>query len=221
MFLPKAMLLFTLGYTICFSNACYADRKNKDNSINNNLHDGDIIFQKIPCGDLCDAIIETTPCKPGRVFNHCGIVHLEHGKPFIIEAIGKAVKETTVQDFIKRDTAHLVYIGRLKSQYKGTVEPAIAKAQKYIGTPYDNAFLPGDSALYCSELVYDCYKTTSNQSMFTLAPMTFKSPHTHTFYPAWVTYYQRLKTVIPEGIPGINPCSLANDDKLEIITLQK
>ncbi len=182
------------------------------------LEEGDIIFEKIPCGSLCDAIIETTPCKPGRMFNHCGIVHKEGASAFVIEAIGKAVKRTTIDDFLKRDTSAYIYIGRLRAKYKSAIKPAVAQAEKYIGTPYDDAFLPGDSALYCSELVWDCYQQNGNP-LFSTNPMTFKSPKTNQTYPAWADYYRELHIPIPEGIDGINPCLIANSDVIDLVIL--
>ncbi len=182
--------------------------------------EGDIIFEKIPCGNLCDAIIETTPCKPGLAFNHCGIVHKEGKDVYVIEAIGKAVKQSPIATFLKRDTSSLIYIGRLKPQYAKAIKPAVKKAQDYIGTPYDDTFLPGDSALYCSELVWDSYKQNGTP-IFTTQPMTFKSPKTNATYPAWTEYYQSLHQPIPEGVEGINPCLIANSDKVELIVVRR
>lgn len=184
------------------------------------LREGDIIFEKIPCGNLCDAIIETTPCKPGLAFNHCGIVHKEHDSVYVIEAIGKAVKQSAISTFLKRDTSSLIYIGRLKVQYRNAIQPAVSTAKKYIGTPYDNAFLPGDSALYCSELIYDSYKQ-NDTAIFSTQPMTFKSPKTNSTYPAWTEYYNDLHIPIPEGVDGINPCLIANSDKLEMMIFKQ
>ena len=138
----------------------------------------------------------------------------------MIEAIGKAVKLTPLNDFTRRDTASILYVGRLKKKYKAAKDDASKKAIAYVGTPYDNAFLPGDSALYCSELVWKSYEQRDTP-LFHLQPMTFKSPKTGQTYSAWADYYQSLKRDIPEGIPGINPCAIANDDKITLITIPK
>lgn len=91
----------------------------------------------------------------------------------------------------------------------------------FLGRPYDDAFLPGDSALYCSELIYECYRNPSGERVFTLEPMTFKArPNTDT-EPAWVAYYKSLGATIPEGLPGINPCALASSEKLHFFSIKK
>lgn len=184
------------------------------------LKDGDIIFRQVPCGRFCEAIVETTPCKPGMAFNHCGIVHVENGNTYVIEAVSKGVQQISIQDFLKKDTSKHIYIGRLKQPYTANIPQAIAQATSYIGRPYDKPFLPGDSALYCSELVWYAYRQ-QDIPVFPLQPMTFKSPRTGATYPAWAEYYQQLQLPMPEGVPGINPCAIANSDKLTLIVIDK
>ena len=183
------------------------------------LKEGDIVLQKIPCGSLCEAIIETTPCEPDRMFNHCGVIHFDSGRVYVIEAIGKEVKQSRLEVFLNRDSvSKTLYVARLKPQYASYLQPAMRKAIHYVGTPYDDAFLPGDDALYCSELVYRIFKKDNTPYLFPLSPMTFKSKSGKTF-PAWTEYYKDLKQPIPEGQPGINPCSIANSGAVEMITI--
>lgn len=180
------------------------------------LREGDILFQKLPCGSLCDAIIETTPCSDAHAFNHCGIFRYTDGKPMVVEAIGGQVQETPLLLFTQRDTAARLSVGRL-------AEPAIAesaarKSGRYLGRPYDDAFVLGDSALYCSELVWESYQGPGGP-LFTLEPMTFRSGgRTH---PGWVDYYMKLGVAIPEGEPGINPCGIAGSDAVTMIAVPK
>jgi uncharacterized protein YycO len=188
---------------------------------NYQLKEGDIVLQKIPCGGLCDAIIETTPCAPDRMFNHCGIVHFDGNRAYVIEAIGKKVQQNPLDTFLKRESdAKTLYVARLKPQYASYIEPAVRKASIYLGTPYDDAFVPGDDALYCSELVYKAYKKDNTPNLFPLAPMTFKSKSGKTF-PAWTEYYKDIKHEIPEGEPGINPCAIANSNAITLLTIQR
>jgi hypothetical protein len=189
-------------------------------TINPKLKEGDIVLQKIPCGGLCDAIIETTPCAPGRMFNHCGIVHYENNLPYVIEAIGKVVQQSPLPDFLKRDSSSILYVARMKPKYAGFIETAVKKAIVYVGTPYDDAFLPGDDALYCSELIWKVFKKNDAPNLFDMQPMTFKSKSGKTF-PAWEAYYKDLKIPIPEGKPGINPCAIANSNVVELIPVAR
>ena len=189
------------------------------------IKEGDIIFQKLPCGSLCDAIITTTPCKPGMAFNHCGIIHYHGTMLYVIEAIGKTVKQTPLAEFEKRDTEKVIYTGRVKPMKEAANQQltakTIEKALHYIGTPYDDAFLPGDKALYCSELIWECYYDNGGKRLFSLQPMTFKSPATGITFPAWTDYYTEIAQPIPEGIPGINPCAIANSDIIEFRSYKK
>jgi uncharacterized protein YycO len=184
------------------------------------LKEGDIVLQKIPCGGLCDAIIETTPCAPGRMFNHCGIVHYENNQPYVIEAIGKVVQQSPLPDFLKRDSSSILYVARMKPKYASYIETAVKKAIVYVGTPYDDAFLPGDDALYCSELIWKVFKKNDSPNLFDMQPMTFKSKSGKTF-PAWQAYYKDLKMPIPEGKPGINPCAIANSEVIDLIMVSR
>ncbi len=184
------------------------------------LESGDIVFQYIPCGDLCIAIAEVTPCAPGRPFNHCGIVVKEGYSISILEAIGKNVHATPLAAFLKRDTSALLYIGRLSKSSGVQNDDVIKRARALAGRPYDDVFLPGDSALYCSELVYEAYRN-NGKPVFSLSPMTFKSPGTGNTFPAWAEYYNEIGQAIPEGVPGINPCAIANAQNIRLLSFRK
>lgn len=180
------------------------------------LREGDILFQRLPCGSLCDAIVETTPCTAEFPFNHCGIFRYTNGQPVVVEAIGGNVRETPLLSFTQRDTAIRLSIGRLTEQ--SVAENAARKSGQYLGRPYDDAFLPGDSALYCSELVWESFQRPTG-SVFSLKPMTFRSGgRTH---PGWVEYYMKLGAAIPEGEPGINPCGIAGSSAVTMMAIPK
>ncbi len=181
------------------------------------LQTGDILFQTLPCGGMCDAIIATTPCANDRRFNHCGILVQDSGKWFVVEAIGKEVQQTPLETFVTRDTASQLFVGRAKISGKNRKEAA-RKSLSYLGRPYDDPFLPGDSALYCSELVWEIF-SQNDKKIFSLQPMTFKSKgKTH---PAWEAYYQALAQPIPEGVLGINPCAIANSEQVRFFSVSK
>ncbi len=183
------------------------------------LKEGDILFQFIPCGPLCDAIVATTPCAEDHPFNHCGILLLQGDSVLVLEAIGREVHTTPLAAFLKRDTGQTVYIGRLKGASDAELAADLARAKALRGRPYDDVYLPGDSALYCSELVYESYYRNGKR-LFQPEPMSFKSAGGQTF-PGWIDHYRELGRDIPEGLPGTNPCGLSRDPAIELLRLRK
>jgi hypothetical protein len=186
--------------------------------------DGDLLFQDIDCGALCDAIEAVTPALGNKHFSHLGIVQIKHDGVYVIEAIGKNVHLTPLHDFLLRqhDSAGhpKVVVGRLKQAYRQLNGKAVTFALQQTGKPYDDVFAYNNGKYYCSELVYDAYKWANNgKPFFSLHPMTFKDPQTHRTFPAWNDYYKQLGAEIPEGQPGCNPGSIANSTQLEIVAV--
>lgn len=181
------------------------------------LNSGDLLFQNIDCGPLCDAIEQVTNGKDSLKFSHIGMVYLKADSVYVIEAIGKAVVLTPYVQFKSRTTNKL-YLGRLKSVYQPLIDSAIYFALNKLGTPYDEAFLYNNKKYYCSELIYDAFKAANkNEAIFILEPMTFKLPNSNTYFKAWVDYYKKLGIEIPEGKPGINPAGISRSNKLNWI----
>lgn len=180
------------------------------------LQQGDLAFQNLTCGELCQSILAVTPCQAGKTFNHCGIVQLTDTGIFVLEAIGEKVQRTPLKTFLQRN-ANPVAFARLSGK-SAVAARAVDCAVTFLGRPYDDAFLPGDSALYCSELIWECY-AESGKKLFHLQPMTFKAPGTDSTFAGWKNYYQSLGRSVPEGVPGINPCGIANESFLEWLAL--
>lgn len=179
------------------------------------LKQGDLLFQNLDCGDLCDAIEEVTQGRYGLKFSHIGLVYIKGDSTYIIEAIGQAVRLTPLHDFAKR-TKNTIYLGRLKNEYTPLINPAVAFAIKQLGVAYDEPFIYNNNKYYCSELIYDAFKQANNNTdVFILEPMTFKKPATKDYYPAWVEYYKALKITIPEGEPGINPAGISRSEMID------
>jgi len=177
---------------------------------------GDLIFQDLDCGGLCDAIETVTESYKDYRFSHIGMVYINKGDTMVIEAIGKGVRLTPVDSFLNRTTVNVH--GRLKKKYRHLIKEAIDFSLKKLGTAYDDEFLYDNGKYYCSELLYDAFKYANNgQPFFTLEPMTFKQPGTGDFFPVWKAYYEKLGVSIPEGKPGCNPGGLSRSGKIEII----
>ena len=189
------------------------------------LQDGDLLFQDLNCGELCNAIEAVTEGVNGKDFSHCAIVVKINDTLKVVEAIGDKVKVNSLKNFFERsgDTSTIknVTIARVKHNYEPLITKATAFAKQQIGQPYDNEFLLENGKWYCSELLYQSFKEANNQTdFFELEPMTFKDPKTKTFFPAWVNYYKQLNTQIPEGKQGINPGLISLSDKIQIIKLE-
>ncbi|MCU0440860.1 MAG: hypothetical protein MUE96_00535 [Bacteroidia bacterium] len=178
---------------------------------------GDLLFQNLDCGALCDAIETVTKGNDGLLFSHIGLVVVEKDSVWVIEAIGQKVQRTPLATFTKR-TTHPTLQARLKPEYTYLVKPAMVFALAQLNTPYDDAFLYNNQKYYCSELIYDAFKTANNnEPVFSLQPMTFNDPATQKPFAAWVNYYKELGIPIPEGEPGINPAGIARSSYLQWI----
>lgn len=185
------------------------------------LKDGDLIFQDMDCGPLCDAIEAVTSGYNGNDFSHMGMVYHKNDSIYIIEAAGSGVRLTPLDKFSKNTTKPM-YVGRLNKKYTSLIKPAIAFSVKQVGIPYDEEYVYNNGKYYCSELIYDAFKAANNNKpFFELLPMTYKQPGTDTFFPAWVTYYKDLGKEIPEGRPGCNPGGISLSDKIDIIGIIK
>ncbi|MCB0442883.1 MAG: hypothetical protein KDC50_02410 [Flavobacterium sp.] len=180
------------------------------------LKTGDLLFQKMNCGELCDAIHAVTEGYQGNDFSHLGIVIIEKDSVFIIEAAGNAVRKVTLEQFSK-NTETTMYIGRVKSKYKKIIPQVISFSKQQIGIPYDDDYLYNNGKYYCSELIYDAFLNAYGKPFFELKPMTFMQPKSNDFFAAWVEYYQNLKVEIPEGEMGCNPGGISTSDKIKII----
>ena len=181
------------------------------------LQDGDLLFQDMDCGPLCDAIEAVTEGYGGNDFSHMGMVYHRNDTIYIIEAAGEAVRLTPLEKF-RTYTRKPMLIGRLKQQYQNLITPAITFSLQQVGVPYDDEYVYDNGSYYCSELIYDAFLfANGGRPFFTLYPMTYKQPGTDDFFPAWVEYYNELGKPIPEGLPGCNPGGISVSDKIEIL----
>ena len=180
------------------------------------LKSGDLLFQSMNCGPLCEAINEVTSGYQGRDFSHLGLVYLKNDSIYVIEAAGTEVKITPFETF-KTYTTEKMYVGRLKRKYRTLIPEAIAFALQQIGVPYDEEYVYNNGKYYCSELLYDAFLHANKKPFFELFPMTFKSPKSNEFFEVWAEYYKKLHMEIPEGKPGCNPGGISTSAKLKII----
>ena len=180
------------------------------------LQEGDLLFQDLNCGPLCDAIEAVTEGADGKDFSHVGIAAKFNGRLMIVEAIGTEVRAVHQDAFFLRSGE--VVVGRPLRSFRSVATQAAHEAILLIGTPYDDAFLPGNDKLYCSELVALSYERANhNEPFFDTPSMTFKDARTGAYFPAWVEYFAELGIPIPEGRPGCNPGGLSREAAIQIV----
>lgn len=186
-----------------------------------NLQQGDIIFQELNCGSLCESIAKVTPSKEGYLFTHAGLVLKKDEKILVVEAIGDKVQCTSIEDFMKRTASTKmggIAVARFKSNAKARKAYEAAEiALNYLGVPYDNAFLPDGTALYCTELIQLVFRKVGLGNAIKSKPMTFKDPATGKILEAWQKYYDELNMKVPERLMGTNPGRLSLYNGLKFI----
>ena len=184
--------------------------------------EGDILFQDIDCGPLCDAIEQVTQGIDGAKFSHVAMVIDSDTGKVVLEAVSQGVVCIGITSFLDRSVDEKgnpkVLVGRLKSNYKKYLPEAITDMKQYLGKPYDTVFELSNKAYYCSELFYFSFGKASNDSnFFEISPMTFKAPGQDEYFPEWENYFNEMGVEIPENMPGLNPGSLSRSEKINIV----
>lgn len=184
------------------------------------LQEGDLLFQDLDCGPLCEAIESVTQGINRAHFSHVAIVYKKtKDKVILIEAIGSEVKYIDLNDFLKRSYDDYgrpkVVVGRLKD--RNIIKKAIINLDNYIGKPYDDAFDMENDSYYCSELVYFAFQNEKGENIFSMNPMTYKDKESGKFFQPWVEYFKKLNKDVPEGQPGINPGGISRDKNVDIL----
>lgn len=154
----------------------------------------------------------------------------------VIEAIPKyGVVENPLDSFLVRlSDRESVLVGRIEGL---DVEESVTNARKFLGKPYDDIFMPSDSAIYCSELVQksfvfkdvlkerdhnvkevDSKATGSGDKHFVFGtiPMSFHDS-TGNVTEFWAKFYSARGLAVPEGEPGTNPGQLSRDPNVKIL----
>ncbi len=212
--------VIVLGAVGLICPGCQSDRAH---DVKFALQPGDLLFQDIDCGPLCDAIETVTRGVDGAQFSHVGIVsRIDTTEPMILEAVSAGVVETPLSSFL--DRSHdaqgrpKVLVGRMTEPHDALIPDALDAARRFMGLPYDSVYVMEDSSFYCSELVYRAFRLANGEEpVFPLAPMTFRDPMTGETFGPWVDYYDELGVPIPEGEPGLNPGGISRSPDLRIV----
>ena len=198
---------------------------------------GDLLFQDLDCGPLCDAIEATTRGVAGARLSHVAMVSAVRGRHVdVLEAYSDGVARVPLERFLGRSHDRAghpkVLVGRLVPRFRASIPAALQRGLRLLGMPYDRHFLMNNGAYYCSELIYEIFaQARAGGPLFALAPMTFRLPVGGATGPAsasvpvpkgtpagvWARYFHRLGDAIPEGKPGINPGALSRHPALRIV----
>lgn len=121
-------------------------------------HEGDILFQSLPHGELVDAI-EGVTLSP---WSHCGILMKIDGRWQVVESIVR-VRRTPLALWIMRGRSGHFEVYRPTSAVALPTtasfhDSLISALDAYMGRPYDFRYAPEDGEIYCSELVFKVYR---------------------------------------------------------------
>ena len=176
------------------------------------LREGDLLFC---CTDTANAITAVTSGVEGMPIDHVAVFHRiggEEGIPYVIEAVKPAVRLTPIDTFLCNNP-HVV-VGRVNADFH--IHQSVRRCLAMVGRPYDDLYLPGDSAIYCSELVQLNYRSVSNHLIFEPVPMSFHD-ETGRVTDYWQEFYAQRGMTVPEGAPGTNPGELSRRKEVIII----
>ncbi|MDI3319376.1 YiiX family permuted papain-like enzyme [Pinibacter soli] len=166
----KKILLITTLLALIVIAGLYAERKLhginfklrsakkeiKELSKNNEIQDGDLIFQT----DLSPQS-KAVELATKSIYSHCGII-FRKGNDFLVYEAVQPVRETALEKWIARGKDGKYVIKRLKSADKVLTPAIIAKmkqeAEKSMGKDYDLTFEWSDDKMYCSEFIWKIYQ---------------------------------------------------------------
>lgn len=183
------------------------------NSTSYNPQNGDLLFQVAGESNFSEAIVNTTARLDSLQFDHVGIVCCEQGKPYVIEASAKrGVVCTSFNDFIassiKMNGGYGIIAKRVNSCF--SAEEAVLRAKSHLGEAYDWTYSPNNGKMYCSELVYESFRDSNGNPIFTERPMNFRNLQGK-FPDFWIKLFNELGDTIPQGLPGTNPNDISKE----------
>lgn len=149
-------------------------------------------------------------------FSHVGIFARYDGTDAVLEAAPEGgVRISPLREFLdgsaRIDGRPAAVAMRLRDT--AGLAASLRRAFGFLGLPYDCSFRPDNGKLYCSELVWESYRTPDGRRRFPARPMNFRAADGS--MPAfWTELFERLGEAIPEGEPGTNPNDMAHDPQL-------
>ncbi len=180
------------------------------------LHPGDLLFRAGRNSAMTGAITAATGRIEAPGFSHVGIFVRYDGTDAVLEAAPEGgVRISPLREFLdgsaRIDGRPAAVAMRLRDT--AGLAASLRRAFGFLGLPYDCSFRPDNGKLYCSELVWESYRTPDGRRRFPARPMNFRAADGS--MPAfWTELFERLGEAIPEGEPGTNPNDMAHDPQL-------
>ncbi|MFM9005010.1 MAG: YiiX family permuted papain-like enzyme, partial [Flavobacteriales bacterium] len=149
-----ARFLFNITISLCLAtnSSCTTEAQAPKSAIQN----GDIIFHTSQ-SEQSKAIQICTE----STYSHCGIIYIENGKTYVLEAV-QPVKKTPFEQFVQRGEKGEYVVKRLRNAEEilneTTLKSMKAVGEKMLGKSYDSQFNWSDEKIYCSELVWKIYE---------------------------------------------------------------
>lgn len=168
------------------------------------LQNCDLIFVSDTSG-MGEAVMQTT-----GVYTHVAMVERAGDSIFIIDATQK-------HGVAKRPLEHTFAARMPVDVYRMAVPidtaEILARAHALLGCPYDNTFLPGNNAYYCSELIQSVF-IINDKPVFQSAPMNWRDSRNR-LPRYWKNHFKKLGMKVPEGVLGTNPTGISKDGNLK------
>lgn len=179
---------------------------------NNSLFDlrpGDLLFFRDTTG-MGSAVREST-----GEYTHVALVESVDDTVWIIDATQRyGVSRRPLTR--KYGSSDFPNVYRFKSGCF-SIDSVLARARSFIGQPYDNAFLPDNGELYCSELVYEVFLndcSDKGKHLIEAKPMNWRDKDGN-LPQYWQEHFKKLGMPVPEGVPGTNPTDMSRSPMLQ------
>ncbi len=184
------------------------------------IKQGDLLFQQLQCGPMCEAIEDATDGYNHYRISHVGIVVDSAGKPYVLEAYGH-VRLTPIDSFLYRSLDSRgrprVIVERLRRPYRNLIPKAIKYGKTLVGKPYDTVFSLANDAYYCSELIYYMFRYSYGKDFFPVHPMNFRSLADGHMPQVWIDYFAAMGMKVPQDSLGCNPADYSRSRYLKVL----
>ena len=182
-----------------------------DNRRQVSLQPGDLLFYSDE-GGMSDAVRQST----GR-YTHVALVESVGDTVWIIDATQR--HGVSRRPFLRRRGGEKPYPDVYRLAVPFDTAAVLARARSFVGQPYDNAFLPDNGALYCSELVYEVFLDDCSEKgkhLLEAKPMNWRDKNGN-LPKYWQEHFKKLGMPVPEGVMGTNPTDMSRSSRLKKI----